>query len=131
MGINADITFDLLSGDEPEYWHHAPECAWIEVNEADHLPGTHEVFFHRRIGGFAWLYHTIYTRGPWPLFAAVMMVLHASENVGDVWYGVDGDVRLFTPGDVSDLTDFYMEHGTRPYNKGLPTPRHLKSTNTS
>jgi len=68
-----------------------------------------------------------YERGPWPAICDVLLRLHASRNVGRVWYGRDsGDsenLPLCTPEDVLKTSAHYMAVGHDPYNGVMLTKR--------
>jgi hypothetical protein len=83
----------------------------IEAYRSEACPeATHELYQLARYYGKG------YERGPWQHIAAALMVLFATPGVTRVWYGSDcsGPAEI-TPGDVLELSAYYMAHGHRPY----------------
>ena len=87
----------------------------IDEYDAEEIPeATHEV----DCGGSRY-YGKDYERGRWTLLAAVLMELHASEDVEKVWYGNDCSTPLeITPEGVNGISLHFMKHGELPYRRG-------------
>lgn len=113
MGIDACIYFKTHNGEEPTLCHSLPQGCIIRPAREWAIEGaTHEV-------DQPWRYYGPgYERGPWPLISTVLMVLHASLDVQQVWYFGDtcGGDEPFTSSDVIEFSKHYMAEGTRPYS---------------
>lgn len=81
MGLDACIYVKTRDRAEPKLRHKLPDGATI-VGADEWAPegSTHEVVQLWRYYGPGC------ERGPWPLIAAVLLALMASENVETVWY---------------------------------------------
>lgn len=114
MGVDSRILIKTRNGNEPNLCDVLPAgCSLIKTDDDVCEGATHEV-------EQSWRYYGPgYERGPWPMIAAVLMVMHASEDVETVWYFGDnheGDAP-FTPERVHEFSAHYMRVGDRPYNK--------------
>lgn len=117
MGMNAEIYFEMLV--DGDFEDILPGC--FEVNEIedwikeDHPGATHEL----ELTGYNRYYGDGYEGGHWPTICAALMILHASEGVGRVWYGGDSDCVMpeVKPEDIAETSLHYMEHGHRPYRR--------------
>lgn len=113
MGVDACIYFRTADEAQPALCDSLPsDCEIRGAGEYGPDGATHEV-------GNCWRYYGPgYERGPWPRIAAVLMALHASQNVSAVWYYGDcsgGSEEPFTPEQVHEFSAHYMKEGDRPY----------------
>lgn len=82
--------------------------AWAKE---DYEECTHEIDC-----GCSRYYGIEYERGPWPIFAGIIMQLLQEPSIEKVWYGHDcGYVSEITAEDVLEITAHYMKVGHRPY----------------
>lgn len=112
MGIDTCIYFKTRDGRNPELCDSLPSGFEVVKAGEDECEGaTHEIATYCRYYGPG------YERGPWPLIAATLMALHASENVETVWYFGDchESDAPFTPERVLEFSAHYMREGDRPY----------------
>jgi len=117
MGLDAMIYFRSKTED-PKLENELGagfEIKKIDEYAAEDIPeATHEVDC-----GCSRYYGQGYERGRWTLLAAVLMELHASEDVEKVWYGSDCSTPLeITQQGVNEISMHYMTHGERPYRRG-------------
>jgi len=112
------MIFFLSKTEDPKLENElGPGFTLVAIDEygSKEIPeATHEV----DCGGYRY-YGPNYERGPWTLLAAVLMNLHASEDVGKVWYGSDSSTPLeITPEGVNEISLHFMTHARRPYHRG-------------
>ena len=116
MGIDACIYCKTSDGEAPRLCDNLPDrTKIITAREWTQESCMHEILQPWRYYGPG------YERGPWPLIAAVLMILFASENAETVWYfgddlDFDGD-DPFTSEQVAEFSKHYMKHGNRPYRE--------------
>lgn len=116
MGIDAEIYFELLSGNEPDDVDVYP---LKNIGEIKRFGEPHECGATHFVDTLCRLYDFNYERGPWCLFSGLLMQLVASPNVGRVWYFGDhvDPIAPITPENVLALSKHYMAHGERPYRQ--------------
>jgi hypothetical protein len=116
MGVDACIYFKTKTGDGPKLYNVLPAGAKIvKAQEWGQEGSTHEVEQRWRYYGPG------YERGPWPLIAATLMSLMASEDVETVWYYgdcSDGD-EAFTTERMEQYNRHYIKNGDRPYRRAF------------
>lgn len=127
MGVDAMLFFKVKTGAaEPDF--SFPGGYEAKPVASSYVPdgATHEVDTYSRYYGKG------YERGHWPAICAVLLELHAHEDVERVWYGGDSsdEVEVCTPETVLELSRHYMDFGERPYRlyfqgvKSVPAKRH-------
>lgn len=107
MGRDAFIYVELL-GDELPGQQISADPLPPGAPETE-LGATHEINLPTRY------YGPDYERGDWPMIAAALLFLHASDQVRRIWYGSEVGVNQITPEEVLELSRHYMEHGNRPW----------------
>jgi hypothetical protein len=114
MGVDACIYVKTFDGAEPELPGSLPVGCELRPEKESSCEGANYEIDQ------CWRYYGPgYERGPWPSIAAVLMALHASQNVETVWYfgdcsDGDGD-EPFTQQRVHEFNAHYMAEGDRPY----------------
>lgn len=114
MGIDVTIYFQALKPDfnlERALLHDFTIEPIADYKKEDHQGATHQVHTMMRYYGDG------YERGDWGAICRVLMLLHASLDIGTVWYGGDSSNRIpkCSPDDVLNLCSWYMANGERPY----------------
>ena len=113
MGLDVEIFFKTKDGEYPKLERYVPLGFDIVQKESwcSPLEATHKVETFERYYGDG------YERGDWTKICAVLMLLHASEEVEEVWYFADccDGPRICRIEDVLELSKHFMEVGERPY----------------
>jgi hypothetical protein len=115
MGADACIYFKTRTGDDPKLCDALPEGCSIAGTDGCVDGATHEVENPWRYCGPG------YEKGPWPSIAAVLTILHKSQDVETVWYFGDTHKPAgpITPQQVQEFSAHYMANGNLPRH-GVP-----------
>ena len=115
MGLDADIYFRSTQPGEPELAGELPAGCKVAPRPRWAPKGaTHHVEPYTR------LYREDYERGNWPRLCAVLLVLHATLGIDEVWYGCSLDydpVTLCPPDRLQELSAHWIEHGNGPWEE--------------
>ena len=122
MGVDAEIYFETKDGEMPELEVNMMFGEIMEVEDGllpyDNIGcATHCVSLDCNDR----YYGDGYERGHWCALSSVLMLLHASEDVVRVWYGVDhGDpLNIKKKKKVLETSLHFMLHGNRPYRRSF------------
>ena len=113
MGVDAEIRFKLKEGRcLPNLTRSVDDENIKEVEESEY--GETHYF-----SNFMRYYGPDYARGPWPYLLEIILSIMESENVETVWYGGDCGAILeeMTKEKIAEITNYWIDNGTRPYNK--------------
>lgn len=119
MGVDAKIFVHTTDGKLPKLDFALPDGVSFR-RPSDHWSDRVDLFDPRPTFEVdnMWRYYEVgYERGPWPDIAAVIMHLLAAANVDVVWYDGDSsrDLRRVDADRLRDITEWWLESGTRPY----------------